>query len=472
MGESLLARKTREAGGPAALIDLLGPDRVVELARTWRAIARPEQLPPGTPGASNPRGDWRNWLLMAGRGFGKTRTGAEAVTSLVNEGRARSIALIAPTYKAVRRLMIENPFSGLLAVSHPDNRPTWKKDDGEVHWPNGAIGYVFTSEEPDGPRGFNGDLAWLEEVGAWKYPHETWSNLQLGLRVVGPKGDRARAIVTTTPRPTELLKALFANPRTVVTGGTTYDNAGNLDPDALAELMDLYEGTRLGRQELLAELLGDTVGALWKLALLDQHRLRIAPDLKRVVVAIDPPTKDPGRESQDEDVANDGRSAECGIVVAGVGECRCRGSVEMHGFVLEDVSDYMSPKEWAEASVTALARHHGDRIVAEENQGGALVESNLRTLGEQSIPYRGVHASKGKQTRAEPIAALYEQGKIHHVGTFSKLEDQMCTWQPLRAKKSPDRMDALVWAFTDLMLGEASAVYSSPRRGTGAGRRI
>ena len=472
MGESLLARKTREVGGPSALVAALGVERVLRLARDWAAIARPEQLIPGEPGASLSRRDWRNWMLMAGRGFGKSRTGAEAVSYLVREGRARSIALIAPTYKAARRLMIENPFSGLLAISPEDERPIWNKSDSELRWPNGAIGYVFTSEEPDAVRGFNGDLAWCEEVGAWKYPNETWSNLQLGLRVPGPKGDRARAIITTTPRPTKLIKQLVDNERTVVTGGTTYDNAANLDPAALAEFLDLYEGTRLGRQELLAELLGDTVGALWTLALIEKHRVRVAPDLMRLVVAIDPPVKDPSRAAADDDSGGESSSAECGIVAAGIAPCRCKGGEpEMHGFVIEDLSAMLSPKEWAERSVDGLERLHGDRIVAEENQGGALVESNLRTLGANNIPYRGVNASKGKQTRAEPIAALYEQGKVHHVGEHAKLEDQMTTWQPLKAKKSPDRMDALVWALTDLMLGEARTVF----RGSavpGAGRRI
>ena len=183
MGESLLARKVREFGGYAQLVDAIGPERAFKLANTWRAIARPEQLLPGSADAAVARAAWRTWLLLAGRGFGKTRTGAETVDELVDQGRARSIALIAPTYKAVRRLMIEHPVSGILARSSAWNRPVWKKDDGELHWPNGAIAYVYTAEEPDGPRGFNGDLAWCEEVGSWQYPNETWANLQLGLRI-------------------------------------------------------------------------------------------------------------------------------------------------------------------------------------------------------------------------------------------------------------------------------------------------
>jgi phage terminase large subunit-like protein len=463
MSENLLARKVREAGGLAALVDRIGPAKVLELTKDWRAIARPEQIPPGELGAAIPRRDWRTWLLMAGRGFGKTRTGAQTVNSLVNQGRIQEIALIAPTLRTARRKMVEDRFSGLIATGEPGNVPSWNKSDLEVHWPNGAIAYIYTAEEPDGIRSFNGDFAWCEEVGAWQYPNESWSNLQLGLRIRGPKGDAARAIITTTPRPIELIKRLVDNPTCVVTGGTTFDNADNLDPGALKEFVDLYEGTRIGRQELLAILLGDTPGALWTLALIEKHRVKFAPDMLRLAVGVDPAVKDPSRAALDEDAADNSKSAETGLVSAGVAMCKCKGGVpELHGFVLEDGSEFLSPKDWAERAVKMLEDRAGDRIVAEENQGGALVESNLRTLGRQNIPYRGVNASKGKVTRAEPIAALYEQGKVHHVGSFGTLEDQMSTWQPLRSKKSPDRMDALVWVLTDLMLGPTAARHASP----------
>lgn len=453
MSESLLARKVREAGGHAQLVDLIGPEKVVQLARDWRAIARPEQLAPGEPGAAVARVVWRTWLLMAGRGFGKTRCGAETVNGLVNQGRIQEIALIAPTLRTARRKMIEDRFAGLIATATPGNIPVFNKTDLEVHWPSGAIAYVYTAEEPEGVRGFNGDFAWCEEVGSWQYPNETWSNLQLGLRIRGPKGDRARAIITTTPRPIELIKRLADNPTCVVTGGTTYDNADNLDPDALKEFVDLYEGTRLGKQELLAQLLGDTPGALWTIALLEANRVARAPELKRVVVAIDPATKDPTRAAADDELDNE-KGSETGIVVVGLGECSCLGHPEDHGFVLEDASDYYTPGEWAEKAAALYKKHDADLVVAEENQGGALVESNIRTLGDSKINYRGVNASRGKQTRAEPIASLDEKHKIHHVGQHAKMEDQMCTWQPLRSKKSPDRLDARVWGLTEIMLGE------------------
>jgi phage terminase large subunit-like protein len=376
-----------------------------DLATAWRWIGRPEQIMPGEAGAAVARAVWRTWLLMAGRGFGKTRTGAETTNDLVNQGRIRSIALIAPTLRTARRKMVEDPVAGLVATAAHDNVPVWNKSDQEVHWPNGAIGYVFTAEEPEGVRGFNGDFAWCEEVGSWAYPNETWSNLQLGLRMLGPRGDRARAIITSTPRPIELIKRLVDNPSTVITGGTTYDNAANLDPEALAEFVALYEGTRLGRQELLAQLLGDTPGALWTLALLDKNRVRRAPELKRVVVAIDPATKDPSAVAADEELESD-KGSETGIVVMGIGECSCRGHAEIHGFVLEDASDYYTPREWAEKAAELYAIHQADLVVAEENQGGALVESNLMTLGGRHLNYRGVNASRGKQTRAQPVASL------------------------------------------------------------------
>ncbi len=429
----------------------------------WLAAARAPQIMPGEPGSASPRRDWRNWLVMAGRGFGKSRTGAEAVRSLVKQGRARSIAFIAPTLRGARRLMIENPFSGILAVTPRKDRPIFKKADKELHWPNGAIGYIFTSEEPDDIRGFNGDLAWCEEPGAWKYPNDTWSNLQMGLRVKGPMGDRARAILTTTPRPIELLKKLVVNPATVITGGTTYDNAENLDPETLKEFVEQYEGTRLGRQELLAELLSDTPGALWTMAMIDALRVKFAPEFKRLVVGVDPAVKEVGGAKDGEEDQDD-RGAETGIISAGIAPCRCKGGEpEDHLFVVRDSTGRYTPKEWAEKVAFDYSDLKADRVVAEINNGGALVESNIKTLGDSRISYRGVSAARGKQTRAEPIASFYEQGKAHHVGSLPKLEDQMTTWQPMKAKKSPDRVDAMVWSATDLMLGGAEAKFAKPR---------
>lgn len=456
MGDSLLTRGLREAGSYEAFVDRHGPTRVMAMLQDWRCIARPEQIMPGEEDSAIRRDDWRTWLLMAGRGFGKTRTGAETVNLLVNRGRIQEIALIAPTLRTARRKMIEDRFAGLVATASADNKPTFNKGDLELRWPSGAIAYLYTAEEPEGVRGFNGDFAWCEEVGSWQYPNEAWSNLQLGLRIKGPKGDRARAIITTTPRPIDLIRRLVDNPSTVITSGTTYENSDNLDPAALQEFVDLYEGTRLGEQELKAVLLGDTPGALWTQALLNENRVARAPQLKRVVIAIDPATKDPSKAAADEELDNE-KGSETGIVAMGIGECSCRGTPEDHGFLLEDASDYYTPKEWAEKAAELYDKHQADLVVAEENQGGALVESNIRTLAGRPMNYRGVNASRGKQTRAEPVSSLDEQHRIHHVGHFGPMESQMCTWQPLRSKKSPDRMDARVWAVTALMLGEAPA---------------
>lgn len=475
MSESLLTRSVREAGSIEGLFARLvaqhGLDRashiVHTLTRTWASIGRPEQIMPGEPGAAIPRADWRTWMLMAGRGFGKSRTGAETVRSLVSQGRYRSLAFVAPNLRTARRAMIEHPESGILAVSQAHERPVWKKGDLELHWPNGAIGYVYTAEEPDGIRSFNGDFAWCEELGAWKYPNEAWSNLQFGLRLLGPKGDRARAIITTTPRPIELIKKLIDDLTVIVTGGTTYDNVANLDPAALKAFLEIYEGTRLGKQELLAILLGDTPGALWTVMLLEKNRVRVAPEMVRVVVAVDPATKDTTRSDAELDHE---KGSETGIVVAGIGWCTCKGGApELHGFILEDASDYYTPGEWAEKVAELYEKWKADKVIAEENQGGALVESNIKTLGDRSLAYKGVNASRGKLTRAEPISTLDERGKIHHVGNHAKLEDQMTTWQPLKSKKSPDRMDARVWAMTELMLGEPMGERPS-RRAAGARR--
>jgi phage terminase large subunit-like protein len=446
--------------------ETLSPAQRWAIARTWRLNARPEQLLPGEPGSFSARRDWRTWLVLAGRGFGKSRTGAEAVTAMVDQGRARMIALIAPTLAKARQYMIEHPDSGLLAVATAGNEPEWYPGNKEIVWPNGARALVYTSEEPDDVRGFSGDFAWGDELGAWKYPDETWANLQFGLRKKGPKGDPARAVVTTTPRPLPLLRELVTDPGTVKSTGSTYENSANLDPGALAYFLRKYEGTRRGRQELKAEILADTPGALWTNALIEENRVRHAPPLKRVVVAIDPATKDvEAARKKDEEY----EGSLTGIVTAGLGPCRCRcrspaEDPELHGFILDDASGIYTPKEWAEVAVAQLEKWGADKVIGEVNNGGALVEANLRAYGYERLPYKAVTASRGKQTRAEPVASLDEQHRTHHVGVFAELEDEMTTWQPLIAKKSPDRMDARVWAVTELMLGSRGADPPPKRR--------
>ncbi len=386
----------------------------------WPFWARPNQLPP--------QGDWRVWLLLAGRGFGKSRTGAEWVREQVESGRSRRIALVAPTAADVRDVMIEGE-SGLLAICPPWNMPVYESSKRRLTWPNGAIATTNSAEEPDRLRGPQHDAAWCDEVAAWRYP-ETWDMLMFGLRL----GVDPRCVVTTTPKPIPIVRNLLKSPTTAITRGSTYENRANLAEAFFEQIVAQYEGTRLGRQELYAEVLDDVEGALWTRALIDQHRVKVAPELKRIVVAIDPAIT----ASDDSD--------ETGIVVAGLG-------VDNHGYALDDLSLRASPDGWARRAVEAYHARKADRIVAEVNQGGDMVEYTIRTVDPRAS-IKKVHAARGKQTRAEPIVALYEQGRIHHVGVLPQLEEQMCNWVP--GMDSPDRMDAAVWAFTELMLGQRS----------------
>lgn len=384
----------------------------------WRAIARPNQLPPD--------GDWTTWLLLAGRGFGKTRTGAEFVREEVEHERAGRIALVAPTAADARDVMVEGE-SGILAISPPWNRPKYEPSKRRVTWRNGAIATLYSADEPERLRGPQHDLAWPDELGAWRYA-EAWDMLMFGLRL----GQHPRAVVTTTPRPTRLVRELLASPTTVVTRGSTYDNRANLAPAFFDQIIRKYEGTRLGRQELYAEVLDDVPGALWTRSMIDaantQHAL---PDLVRVVVAIDPA------------VTSGEDSDETGIIAAGLG-------ADGLAYVLADRTCRMSPDGWARRAVTAFDEYRADRIIAEVNNGGDLVEATIRTV-RKGIPYRKVTASRGKRVRAEPIAALYEQGRVRHAPGLQALEDQMLTFLPEGTEGSPDRVDALVWALTELV---------------------
>ena len=389
----------------------------------WRVWARPSQLPP--------EGDWRIWLLLAGRGFGKTRSGAEWVRAQAESGAALRIALVAPTARDARLVMVEGE-SGLLAIAPDTMRPVFEPSKRQLTWPNGAIATLFSADEPDRLRGPQFDAAWCDELAAWRYP-QAWDMLMMALRL----GTNPRVVVTTTPKPVKLVRALLASSDCSVTRGGTRDNAGNLAPGFLAAILKQYEGTRLGRQELDAELLEDMPGALWSRDAIERARIDEAPVLRRVVVAIDP-------------AASAGEDAdETGIVVAALGQ-------DSHGYVLEDLSGRYSPHDWASHALEAYRAHRADRIVAEVNNGGAMVEATLRVL-DAGVSYKPVHASRGKLARAEPVAALYEQGRIHHVGAFPALEDQMCafTGGPLAHLASPDRVDALVWALSELMLTSA-----------------
>lgn len=397
----------------------------------WPTWARPEQLLPG--------GDlWRVWLILAGRGWGKTRTGAETVRLLVEQMGYGRIALIGQTAADVRDVIIEGE-SGILATSPPWFRPEYEPSKRRLTWPNGAIATTYSGDEPDQLRGPQHDAALADELAKWKYAQDAWDNLQMGLRL----GRRPIAVVTTTPRPLPIIKGLAADPQTVVTRGNTYDNAANLPASTLDYLKRKYEGTRIGRQELYAEILDDSPGALWQRSQIDELRRCKTPDLLRVVVGVDPNVSNSGGES----------ASETGIIVAGIGMCDCNGTRELHGFVLHDASLAGSPRERGEAIVTAYHQWRADRVIAEINNGGDLVEYLVKSV-DDTVPVGVVRASRGKAIRAEPISALYEQGKVHHVGNFGALEDQLCQWEPNRGLPSPDRLDALVWAVWSLMIAE------------------
>jgi phage terminase large subunit-like protein len=420
------------------------PIEIEALYRNWSFLARDDQIAPASlPGKNEP---WQFWLLLAGRGFGKTRTGAEWVRERVKHGY-RNIALIAPTTADVRKVMVEGP-SGILNVCWDKDqtvdgahmgKPNYSPSNRELTWANGAKATTFSAEEPDRLRGPQHDLIWADELAAWQYATEAWDMAMFGLRM----GTNPQACVTTTPRPIPVLRELMKSPYTVLTRGSTYENRVNLAGVFLNTIIAKYQGTRLGRQELQGELLEEAEGALWTRAMIDKALLKgRLPDMLRIVVGVDP------------SVSANPTSNLCGIVVAGLG-------VDYRGYVLEDASGRFSPYEWARKTVDMLEKWKADRIVAEGNQGGDLVRVNIETVM-KNAPISIVHASRSKQARGEPISALYEQGRVSHLQPFEELDDQMTTWEPLSGDPSPDRLDALVWALTELMLGVSEPAIVLP----------
>ncbi|MBT9384246.1 terminase family protein [Pseudooceanicola sp. CBS1P-1] len=400
--------------------------------------ALPHQLPP--------EGDWRSWVIMGGRGAGKSRAGSEWVRTQVEgnlplePGRCRRLALVGETFDQVRDVMIFGE-SGIMACSPPDRRPLWKASERKLIWPNGAEAQAFSASEPEALRGPQFDGAWLDELAKWKKAQDTWDMLQFALRL----GEDPRVCVTTTPRNVGVLKKLLESPSTVVTHAPTEANRANLADSFLEEVRARYAGTRLGRQELDGILMADAEGALWTEAMLSAAQVTEVPPLDRIVVAVDPPVT--GHEGSDE----------CGIIVAGVVRSGPVGSWQ--AYVLEDASvRAASPRQWAEAAVAAMARHGADRIVAEVNQGGDLVESVIRQV-DPLVPLKQVRATRGKAARAEPVAMLYETGRVHHVRGLGALEDQLAqmTTRGWEGKGSPDRLDALVWALHELVLSQRSS---------------
>lgn len=417
-----MPKKSRQA-----FLSQLTDEECEALLYDWSFVGRPKQQPPS--------GAWQTWMIMAGRGWGKTRAGAEFIKLRVESGQARRIALVGRTAADARDVMIEGE-SGLIAVSPPWNKPKYEPSKRRLTWPNGAIAVAFSADKPDQLRGPQHDTAWLDELASWRYM-DAYDQLQFGLRLGKP-----RQIITTTPRPIEIVRQLIKDPDVVVTVGSTLENRDNLAPHALKRLLERYAGTRIGRQELEAEILDDAPGALWNRALIERNRVRSSPDLVRIVVAIDPAVS----------VGEDAN--ETGIIVAGLGS-------DGHGYVIDDVTSDGTPNEWASTAIAAYTRYMADRIIGESNNGGDMIEHTIRTVRDDAdrpigrdISYKKIYASRGKVARAEPVVSLYEQGRVHHVGAFPELEDQQCQW--IQGDPSPDRLDAVVWALTELMVSGGS----------------
>jgi len=402
----------------------------------WRFWARDEQLPPLNWGED---GSFM-WNIRAGRGWGKTRTGAETFIWAVKEGGYMHPNLAGATAEEVRDIMVEGE-SGILSCAPDDFRPEYIPSLKQLIWPNGAVTHICYGSEKEKARGYQSDFLWCDELAKWQFTEETFDNLLLGLRL----GHNPLCVVTSTPRPTKFLMDLEKRTdkqdrlSTVTTRGRTEDNFRNLSPVFISTIISKNQGTRWGRQELEGEFLSDNPEALWKRADIDNYRVIEIPQLVYVVVGVDPAVT--SKEGSDD----------TGIVVAGKG-------ANGHGYVLGDYTLHDTPKAWAEAAITAYNLHKANTIVGEVNNGGDLVEMNIKTVNSM-IPFESVHASRGKAIRAEPISALYEQGRIHHFGTFPELEDQMVEWVP-GSGKSPDRVDALTWSLSSLELNNDSYIHS------------
>lgn len=414
------------------LIRAASPADLAALMYCWEFWGRPKQFAP--PGL------WTTWLILAGRGFGKTRCGAEWVRSIVcgktpfASGSAKRIALVGETAADCRDVLVEGD-SGILAVHPKAFRPLYEPSKRRLTWPNGAVASLYNGTEPDQLRGPQFDAAWVDELAKYRYAQETWDMLQFGLRL----GEDPRQIVTTTPRPIKCLKEIIADPSTMVTRGSMNENRGNLAPTFIKKIENKYAGTRLGRQEIDAEVLDDSPNSLWQRSNLDHHRRLPSnlPEMQRVVIAIDPAGEGDGS-------GEIGEGAETGIVAAGLG-------IDGRGYVLDDLTCALGPNGWATRACAGYDTYQGDVIVAEKNNGGAMVGAVIRSV-RPTVPIVLVHASRGKTTRAEPVAALYEQGRVSHVGSFPALEDQMIAFTPfgIEGGTTGDRVDALVWALSHL----------------------
>lgn len=417
----------------AAFVEDLDDREIIEWPFDWRTWARGNQLAPAS--------DWRVWLVMAGRGFGKTRLGSEWVRGVAEADPEARIALVGSSLHEARSVMVEGE-SGLLSIGAPWRRPSYESSVRRLTWPNGAQAFLYSAGEPEALRGPQHSHAWCDEIAKWDNMSNralsTWDNLLMGLRL----GSDPKLVATTTPRPVPLVARIVGGRLdgrgdVVVTRGTTFDNAANLPERFIDAMRKTFGGTMLGRQELLGEMIEDLVGALWNRRLIERGREDVAPPCTRIVIGVDPPASAHGDA--------------CGIVVCGIGDDRIAR-------VLADCSvQQASPERWARAVVNAAQAWSADRVVAEANQGGEMVGAVLRAA-QANLPLRLVHASRGKAARAEPVAALYEAGRVRHAGMFARLEDELCGMMPggeyQGPGRSPDRADACVWALTELMLGQ------------------
>jgi phage terminase large subunit-like protein len=387
----------------------------------WEHVARSNQ--------KLPSGDWKTWLILAGRGFGKTRTGAESVRQLVDQNNCKNIALIGQTIEETRSVMVEG-VSGLLSIYPPGSLdiPILEYSKRRLRWQNGAVAQLFGADRYDRLRGPQFDLAWIDEFAKFRYPERLYEQLMFGLRL----GNYPRCIITTTPRAITFLKELIDEKTTIMTHGTTFDNEKNLPQSFIEYVKKKYGDSRLGRQELYADLMFENKNALWNRQMINY---RSAGELVRIIIAVDPA------------VTYHASSDETGIIVAGK-------NTFGQAFILEDISGQYHPHKWGQLLVERFHHYKADRIVAEVNQGGDLVEEVIRSF-DSTIPYSGVRATRGKFVRAEPVSALYEQARVFHTQVFSALEEQMCNFVPDGGQKSPDRLDALVWGLTELFKGEA-----------------
>lgn len=408
------------------LLTSLSDEEKAQLKWEWDFWARENQ--------KAPTGEWNNWVVLAGRGFGKTRMGSEWIRQKALANPGCRIALVAETAADARDVMILGD-SGLVNCDPTLTTDSWSPTNRRLSWPNGSTAWCYNATEPDQLRGPQHHFAWVDELAKFRYMQETWDQLQFGLRL----GLHPQVLVTTTPRPLPLIKKLIADPDSTVTRGSTLDNQANLASNTIKQLYERYGSTRLGRQELDGEILGDIPGALWNRESIDASRLYDVPkNLERVYVAVDPA------------VSNNEGSDEHGIVVVGLGR---DDDGYARGYVLEDGTVRGNPEDWARKAISLYRSWQADKIIAEKNQGGQMVESTLKAV-DRSVPIKLVHASRGKVVRAEPISALYEQGRVHHVGRFDKLEDQMCMFSVDNLRNasngSPDRVDALVWGLSEI----------------------